>query len=264
MNRIGKFAALAMVLATTAATAQGQATFKLAGIGGATMLPDDRTFVASVPGEGVLVYFDTVDDKELRRVEMEFQPAILAAQGDTLIVSTKGSSVLHLLDAQTGKERSEVKLQGEPVRALACHPTLGFVYAANMNNAIFAIDAKTGEATPTEGKGQFLAVDPKDGKTLYAGTQKAINEVLTIRRGAGGTATVSLGKTNERGSIVKYAIDGTELKALGVNDNASRNGRAVAVSADGKRVAMAGGGGWVSKTDPHTHQVKTHSRGARG
>jgi glutamine cyclotransferase len=258
MMRSANFAGLLLIVAaTTVATGsvRGQTTFKLAGIGGATMLPDDRTFVVSVPAEAVLIYFDTVEDKELRRVELEFQPASLAAQGDMLIAATKGSSVVHILDAQSGKERSEVKLSGEPVRALACLQTGGLVYAANMNNKIFAIDVKSGEATETEGKGQYLAVEPKDGKFLYAGTQGAIKDTLLIQRGPGGSARVSLNKSNDRASLMKYAIEGRALKAVAVNTNAARNGLGIAVSADGKRVAMAGGGGWMSMTDPHCFYV---------
>lgn len=50
--------------------------------------------------------------------------------------------------------------------------------------------------------------------------------------------------------MLKHAVDGNNLKLIAANDNAAVNGRAMAVSPDGKIVAMAGGGGWRSLNSP--------------
>jgi len=52
---------------------------------------------------------------------------------------------------------------------------------------------------------------------------------------------------------LKYKIDGADLTLVAANDNAAVNGRGMAVSGDGKQVAMAGGGGWRSTNDPRAN-----------
>jgi len=242
-------------MAASTAAVRGQASFKVGGIGGAALLADGRTFVVSIPLEGTLVYYDTVDDKELRKVELEFQPAALAIQGDTLFAAAKGAAVVHMLDPMTGAERGVVKLAGEPVRSLACHPEKGLVYATNTNNAVVAIDPKTKTSFATQAKGQMIVVDPSDAKFVYTGIQGAIKEMLVVRSAPRGNATVSVAKTGDRASLLKYSVHGRDLRLVKDNDNGAVNGRALAVSPDGKRVAMAGGGGWLSKTDAKRQYV---------
>ncbi len=41
--------------------------------------------------------------------------------------------------------------------------------------------------------------------------------------------------------MLKFAVDGTDLKLVAYQDNAAINGRGLALSPDGKRIAMAGG-----------------------
>jgi DNA-binding beta-propeller fold protein YncE len=214
------------------------------------MLPDNKTFVVSIATKATLIYFDTVADKETKRVEVEFQPTILAAQGNKLFVGTKGTATVHVLDAATGKEEKEIKVPGEPLQALGCHPKKGLLYAVNTNNEVFSLDAEKGTATKTKAKGQLLAVDSGEGKFVYTGIQKPIRDQLVIDGRPGQKLTVSFAQANLRAVMLKYEVDGSDLKPIAVNDNAAINGRALAVSGDGKKIAMAGGGGWRSKTDP--------------
>ena len=241
-------AAAAVLAAAGLARAEGPIT--VAGVGGAVMLPDNQTLVVSVTPEATLLYVDTAAEKELKRVDVDFKPTALALQGDKLFAAAAGSSAVHVLDAASGKEVKSVKTPGEPVQSLACHPSKGLLYAANDNNEILAIDPEQGTANKTKGKGQMLAVDSAEGKYVYAGIQKPIRDVLVFERGAGGKVTVSLDKADERALMLKYAVDDQDLKLEEVNDNAAINGRGIALSPDGKLIAMAGGGGWQSKTDP--------------
>lgn len=240
--------ALAGIL-TTAGPANGQASFKLPYIRDGVLLSDNKTFVVSIPSTATLVYFDTMADKELKRVELDFKPTYMAVQGQKLFVATEGASKVHVLEAATAKEIKEIKVPGEPVQALGCHPAKGLLYAVNIQNEVYAIDAAAGTAEKTGAVGQYVAVPANDDKTVYFGIQKPIQNVLLVEQGPGKTAKVSLGAANIRAVMLKYTADGNKLKLVGAQDNAAINGRGLAVSPDGKQVALAGAGGWRSKTE---------------
>ena len=87
-------AAVALGSATRAAEPAPSATFKLPSVGGWVMTADNVTLIVSVPTTGELVYFDTVADKEVKRVEVDFQPTWLARQGDSLFAAGKGGSAV--------------------------------------------------------------------------------------------------------------------------------------------------------------------------
>ncbi|HVS39837.1 MAG TPA: hypothetical protein VMS17_30040 [Gemmataceae bacterium] len=246
-------AALALaVLALGSARGDG---VKVSAVGGAVMLPDNQTLVVSLAADATLLYIDTAGEKESKRVQVEFQPAALAAQGDKLFAAAKGTSTVHVCDAASGKELKIVKLPGEPILALACHPSKGLVYASNQSCEVFSIDPEQGTATKTKAKGQMLAVDPVDGGFVYSGVQKPIRDVLVLQQAGAGQITVSFAKADARAVMLKSAVDDQDLKPTAANDNAALNGRWLAVSPDGKQVAMAGGGGWHSKTDAKFHYV---------
>lgn len=223
-------------------------TFTLPPVGGLVLGTDQQTLIASVPSQGKLVYIDTAAEKQLKQVEVEFQPTLLAAQGKWLFAASKGTSRIFVLDADSAKVVREISLPGEPLCALGCHPATGLLYAVNLQNEVFSIDPAPGKATKTKAKGQLLVVDPSGGPFVYTGIQKAINDVLVIQD-VGNEIRVSLAQANTRALMLKYKVDGPNLDLLAANDNAAINGRAMAVSSDGKQVAMAGGGGWRSKTD---------------
>jgi DNA-binding beta-propeller fold protein YncE len=236
-------------LLTWTESAPGQAFFKLPSIGGAVMAADNQTLIVSLTSNGMLAYYDTLRDKEMRKVEVDFQPGALATQGSLLFATTRGSGVLHVLDVSTGKEMGQIRVPGEPLQALACHPKKGLLYVVNLANEIYAIDPEKGVAAKTKAKGQLLAVDAVDGKYLYTGIQKPMRDQIVIQQ-SGKTLRISFATANLRAIMLKYEIKGTDLKLVAANDNAAVNGRGMGLSPDGKRIAMAGGGGWRSKTDP--------------
>ncbi len=229
--------------------AAAQASFKLPFLRGGAMLKDGRTLVVSVPSQAMLVYYDTVEDKELMRPELDFKPTFIAVQGDKLFVATDGGSKIHVLEAATAKELGEIRLPGEPVQAIACHTVKGLVYVTNLQSDVYAIDPDKLTAVKTKAAGQYLAVDPSDGKTVYTGIQKPIQRVLVVEEGPANSVTISLSATNIRGTVLKFKVDGSELKFAGANKNACVNGKSLAVSPDGKQVAYAGAGGWRSLVD---------------
>jgi hypothetical protein len=254
LRTLAVWATLATVLALsgTSTAADPTASFKLPSIKGGVMLADAKTLVVSIPSKATLVYFDTVAEKELKRVELEFKPTFLAAQGNKLFVAADGSAKLRVLDGESARELKAISLPGEPVQALGCHPTRGLLYAVNSQNQVYAVDPDKGSAVKTSAIGQFIAVDPTDGKTVYFGIQKPIRNVVVVEEGPGKMVKVSLAAANIRAVILKYTVTDKGLKLAAVNDNASINGKALAISPDGKQVALAGAGGWRSKVDPKT------------
>ena len=227
----------------------GPATFKLPPAGGAVMLNDGKTLVVSATSQATLIYIDTVANKELQRVEVDFAPTALAVLGNQLIASAKGSSSVHVLAAATGKLIRTIKLEGEPIKALACNPHRGYVYGTNTADEVIAINSVAGTSKKTAARGQMIAVGAGDRKYVYTGIQKPIRDTLVFRE-QGNQVHVSSRRTGINGGLLQFEVQGDDLVPVTLNDNAADNGRYIGVSADGKLAAMAGGGGWKSKNDP--------------
>ena len=244
---------LGLILVFPRGWARADATYNLAAVGGIVMAPDNRTMIVSVPSEGKLVYFDTISEKELKQVEVDFQPTLLAVQGKKLFAAVKGSPKIFVLDVATGKAQKEIPMSGEPWFSLGCHRDKGLLYGVNLKHEVYSIDPDTGKAHKTKAKGQLLAVPAGGDKYIYTGIQKPIRDVLVIEKGGGDRIKLSLMQANTRALMLKYEIDGADLKLVAANDNAAVNGRGLGVSPDGKQIAMAGGGGWRSKTDPRAN-----------
>ncbi len=247
------FLFLGICLGLPRGLARADSTYNLAPVGGIVMAADNRTMIVAVPSEGKLVYFDTITEKELKQTEVDFQPTLLAIQGNKLFAAVKGSPKIMVLDAKTAKVLKEIAIPGEPWFSLGCHPAKGLLYGVNLKHEVFSIDPDKGTHHKTKAKGQLLAVPAGGDKYIYTGIQKPIRDVLVIEKGGGDRLKLSLVQANTRALMLKYEIDGSELKLVAANDNAAVNGRGMAVSADGKLIAMAGGGGWRSKTDPRAN-----------
>lgn len=216
--------------------------------GGWALTADGSTLVVSQPDKGELVFFDTLAEREVKRVAVEFKPGPMAVQGDTLYVGAKGASLVYALDAKTGKQKKEIELGGEAVAHLACHPTKGPVYASTVTYQVFSIDPAGGKATKTRAVGDFLAVDPTDGNTLFTGVQPPLDETeIFVQDLPGGKIRVFVDTWGRRAFILKYTADANAkggLKLASAQANAAVNAYTLAVTPDGKKVMMTSGGGW--------------------
>jgi DNA-binding beta-propeller fold protein YncE len=244
----GALAALA--LASVAAPAADYGLVKVPPLGGWVLATDGTTLILSVTDKAQLVYVDTAAEKVLKTVDVDFKPTCLACRGDKLYACGKGTSSVFELERDTGKLTRTIKIPGDPNTAIACAPEKGPVFLSNASNVVSVIFPENGRAARTGARGMFLAADP-EGKYLYTGTQGPIRDQLVIDGGRGrGPTRVSVRTTGERALLLKYEVSDKGLKLVATNDNAAINGKALGVSPDGKLVAMAGGGGWRSKTDP--------------
>jgi hypothetical protein len=217
--------------------------FALPAPDGWVMTPDNVTLVVSLAEQARLVYFDTTADKEVKRVEVDFKPAALALQGQTLFAAAKGSSQVYALDLATGKVKKEFNLGSDAAAHLACHPAKGPVYASTTGFAVYAIDPAAEVARRTSAKGYFLAVSP-DGKFVYTGIQPPREDTLVIEEGPGGSLRIYRDIWGDRAVILKYAAASNDLKYVAGQNNAAVNGWAMTLTPDGKRVMIVGGGGW--------------------
>lgn len=215
--------------------------------GGWVMMPDGVTLIVSQPERGQLVYFDTVAEKEAKRVDLDFKPAAMTLQGDTLYVAAQGASSVYILDAKTGKPNKrieEIELGGDAVANLACHPTKGLVYASTTTLKVYAIDPATGAATKTKAIGNFLVVDPIDASAVFTGVQPPLGErEIMIQDLPDGKIKIFWDRWGGRAFIIKYIVQGKELKLASAQKNAAVNAYSLAITPDGKKVLMTSGGG---------------------
>jgi hypothetical protein len=194
---------------------------ELAGVGGFAMSPDNDTLVVGLHQKSELVYIDTVAEKELKRVEVEFQPGKMAWKDRHLFVSQKSGGVIHILDAATGKETASAKV-GSTVRTIACHSRRGPAFATNLNGELWMFDGEGKSRHIRGGKANVAALDPSEGKFLY---------------------TVQEGKV--RTSLTKFAVDEKGVRVGPTLQRAAgRNLYGVFVTGDGKQVGVSAGGGF--------------------
>ncbi|VTR92576.1 40-residue yvtn family beta-propeller repeat-containing protein : : PQQ_2 [Gemmata massiliana] len=239
---------LALLLIASGASAADPITGKMLPLpapGGWAMTSDGVTLVVSQPDKGELVYFDTVTERQVKRVSVDFKPSVMAVQGDTLFVGAKGASTVYALEAKTGKQKKEIDLGGDAVAHIACHPTKGLVYASTATYKIYAVDPAAGTATKTKAIGHFLAVDPINGSALFTGVQPPNDQgEILIQDFPDGRVKVTFDRWGARAFIVKYALDDKGPKPVSVQWNAAVSGHGLAISPDGKKIFMPSGGGW--------------------
>lgn len=216
-------------------------------LGGWALASDGLTLAVSIPSEGALAWFDTESGRETRRVRTDFRPGSLVFQDKTLFVSAVGSSLVYGLEASSGKVLKEIKVPGEPIVFLAAHASKGPLFASNAREEVVVIEPSGGSVKKTTARGRFLAVDPKSGAFLYTGRTSPNEFDVEVEKNADGSSTWYFDNWGYRSMIRKYAIGSAGLKQVAVNDNTAVNGRAMHLSPDGARIAMAGGGGWRGK-----------------
>lgn len=219
----------------------GKGDFQVASVGDLVVLPDAKTLVVSVPSAGQLLYYDTVEKKELKKFEMDFQPAVMAVQGTKLFVANKGTATIHVVDTATGKSTKEIKLaNSDPIQKLACHSSKGMLYATTDALDVFVIDPMSGKATKTKAVGQEIVVDPVDGKFVYTSVYSSTKDKLLVQELPGNSVSIRLVKGKTTNLLMKYQVNGTNLKPVAANQNAGSGGPWFSVSRDGKRIAMSG------------------------
>jgi hypothetical protein len=231
---VGWFALAAMILLAGRGRAE-DAKFDLPAMGGGAVSPDGGTLVVSLTAKAELVYIDTAAGKEGKRVSLEFQPTVLAWGDKVLFAGQKGSGVVHVLDAETGKEVAAAKTES-PVRNLVV--AKGVCFSSSTNRQVFAIDAK-GVVTKTAAEGTFIAAAPK-GDFVYTCID--------------GRATTD---------VYKYAVDGAKLTRQEASFRSLRasliNVQGLGVTGDGTAFGVVAGGGWADQERKRHYGVPMYS-----
>lgn len=227
--------ALALVLFVANRGSAEDAKFDLGAMGGGAVSPDGVTLVVSLTAKAELVFFDTDAGKETKRVSVDFQPTVLAWGDKVVFAGQKGSGVVHVIDAATGKELGAGKAES-PVRNMVVVKNVCF--ASTSNRQVVAIDAK-GNTTKLDAQGTFIAADAK-GDFVYTCID--------------GKATTD---------VMKFAVKGTKLtqqKEFFRSLRASLiNVQGMGVSADGKAFGVVAGGGWADQERKKHYGVPLYS-----
>ncbi|MCE9567695.1 MAG: hypothetical protein K8U57_37315 [Planctomycetes bacterium] len=219
----------------------GKGDFQVPTMGDMVVLPDGKTLVVSVPSAGQLLFYDTVAKKELKKVDVDFQPVAMALQGSKLFVVNKGTATIHVVDSVSGKSTKEIKIEkSDPVQKLACSRTKGLLYATTEALDVYSIDPETGKATKTKAVGQEIVIDPSGEKFIYTSVFSSTKDRVIVQELPGNKVSIQLAKGKYANLLMKYEIDGTDLKPVAANQNAGSGGSAFSVSRDGKRIAMSG------------------------
>lgn len=253
------FWAVSLLTASGTTTASDETTqrtnFSIGPIGDWVLAADNTTLIVSRPKAAELVYLDSLSRVELKRIEIDFAPNQLTIQNNTLFASVRGASIVYALDAKTGEVIKRYKLPGEPVIDLCCHSEQGHLFAANLNEEIYAIDPKNGDTAKTKARGTMLAIDPVNGSFVLAGTNRPGQDFIEFQRGVS-VDRMRLVTTVDRASVLKYTVENGQLRLVAGNTNAAfgESGN-LTVSHDGKRFALAAGGGWRSMTSQQFHYV---------
>jgi hypothetical protein len=215
--------------------------FQVPTLGDLVMLPDAKTLVVSVPSAGELWYYDTVNDKQLKKVDVEFQPTAMAVQGKSIFVVKKGTTTIHVIDVASGKGTKELKISGDPIQKLACAPGKGLLYATNEALDVYAIDPETGKSSKTKAGGQEIVVDPAGGEFVYTSVYSSTKDRLLVQEIPGQKAvSIQLVKGKTANLLLKFQVTGNDLKCVAANENGGSGGAWFSVSRDGKLIAMSG------------------------
>src|SRR5262249_24870428 len=152
---------------------------------------------------------------ETKRVDVDFQPASLALQGDTLFAAARGASTVYALDARTGKPKKEYSIGSDAVGHIACAPKQGLVYATTAKFDVFSIHPDGGAVTKTSARGFFLAVDSVAGKLVYTGLQPpSQGGDLVFEDLPNGKFKMYWDDWGKRALLMKYAVEGKNLKQI--------------------------------------------------
>jgi WD40 repeat protein len=177
----------------------------------------------------------------LKKVDVDFQPAAMAVQGNKLFVVGKGTATIHVVDASTGKSVKEIKAPTrDPIQKLACNPGKGLLYAATDALDVFSVAPETGKATRTRASGQEIVVDPSSGDFVYTSVYNSTRNKILVQELPGKRFTLRLIKGQTTNLLLKYRVAGADLKLVAANRNAGSGGPWFSVSRDGKRIAMSG------------------------
>jgi hypothetical protein len=238
--------AMACLLLAPAGTARGQASggkgdFQVPTLGDLVVLPDAKTLVVTIPSAAELLFYDTVDKKQLKKVEVDFQPSAMAVQGSNLFIAKKGTATIHIVDPATAKSTKEIKVpSSDPILKLACNPSKGLLYATTDALDVFSIDPASGKVTKTKATGQEIVVDPSGEDFVYTSVYNTTKDRLLVQELGKNSFSIRLVKGQTTNLLLKYKVDGAGLKLVAANKNGGSGGPWFSVSGDGKFIAMSG------------------------
>ena len=168
------------------------------------------------------IYIDTSKEKEVKRVKVNFKPATLALRFVTFAVA-KGTSLLYVLDAQTGQSKEQIRAPGDTLVRLACRPSAGPLFATNDQFEVLALEMGTSKLEKTEAKATSWPSPPRETSSTPA-PQETDQGRSRTEPWAANSVNVGVAKTNINSTIVEYSLDPEKMEPVAMKGNAAIDG----------------------------------------
>jgi hypothetical protein len=220
----------------------------------AQVLADPRgRFVVAVPAGADYYFVLSTDDRPtLARVQASGPIASAALAGGHLYVLAGVPRRVDKLDAVTGKSLATVALREAPPQpaSLTVLPARGLAFF-RAENTVYRADLKTGNVLKTDLPGQAVVAHPNQ-RLLYSSLRPETRDTSGYILIRGEPIFFEVTATNDwqQTTLFQALVAPDGLLLAGARENAASNGRSLAVSPDGRWVAIAGGGGWRPRAAP--------------
>ncbi len=223
---------------------------KVAAPGGWAKTPDGMLLYVGQPKSAELLTFDSESEQLIRRIELDFAPGPMFYLNETLYIAGDGAGIVYAINPKNGEIRDEYYIRGTEIQDLAGHPQSSTLYAATSTFEIFAINLKSGKSLKTKGQGNRVVMHPTDPKQVFTGVKRNDTREVFLIESDREEIRIIWDRWGPRSGILGYAAnENGDLKLITGQGNATVNGYFMAITPDGRRIMMTGGGGWRPPAD---------------
>jgi S1-C subfamily serine protease len=218
----------------------------------ADILPDPRGEYSVAVASGTDHYYlvEGKDKLSVHRVDAGAVVTGACLVDGQLYVSTAEPPEIRQLDARNGKVIHRTPIHGPAPQTLAVFPSKSLAFYP-VGQHVHRVELQTGSDEDTGQPGQFVRADPL-GKFLYAFTKpirQAPDEGMILLNGHPIFIRRNAPMDWSQTTLFQYVVTSGRLLLAQLRENSASNADNLAVSPDGKWVAVIGGGGWRS-SDP--------------
>ena len=155
----------------------------------------------------------------------------------------------------TGAVRKTIKVPGSKPIRLACHPTKGPLFVTTDSYAVLTINPKTGRRELDSRPGQLSGCGPGQWRVPLHRHSETDPANAGLQAGPGNRCALTFPNQSE---LVPGEVRHPEHGSQAAGNESRRrsvNGQELAVSPDGKKVAMVGGGGVPGRNGKRVYAI---------